>query len=43
MAGDGGISAYLPERLAISFWLWNYFYGSKEGDVFCDLEKRSSS
>ncbi|MDD5704730.1 MAG: cellulase-like family protein [Kiritimatiellae bacterium] len=32
--------ARLPERLTISFWLWNYFYGIQEGGAFHDLEKR---
>jgi hypothetical protein len=34
------IPPHLPKRLTISFWLWNYFYGSNEGDVFHDLERR---
>lgn len=37
------IKGVLPEHLArpmsISFWLWNYFYGIKEGEYFHDLEK----
>ncbi len=37
------IKGALPEHLAtpmsISFWLWNYFYGIKEGEYFHDLEK----
>jgi len=34
------IPGRFQERLAISFWLWNYFYGVKKGDVFHDLERR---
>jgi len=34
------IPNHLPRRLTISFWLWNYFYGSRKGDVFHDLEQR---
>ena len=31
---------HLPKRLAISFWLWNYYHGAQEGDHFHDLEQR---
>ena len=33
------IPKHLPDKLTISFWLWNYFYGIKDGDVFHNLEK----
>ena len=39
MERKGGLPGHLPERLTISFWLWNYFYGVKEGDAYHDLEK----
>ena len=34
------IPAHLPKRLAISFWLWNYYSCAQEGDVYHDLEAR---
>lgn|GEM_PF-5462255 len=34
------IQAHLPEKLTISFWLFNYFQGAGEGDFYHDLEKR---
>jgi hypothetical protein len=39
MGNGEGIRSRLPKRLTISFWLWNYFYGSRKGDVFHDLER----
>jgi hypothetical protein len=33
------IPEHLPHRLAISFWIMNWFYGIKKGDYFHDLEK----
>ncbi|MFZ2657335.1 MAG: cellulase-like family protein [Victivallales bacterium] len=33
------VPEHLPKKLTISFWLWNYFYGIKKGEVFHNLEQ----
>ncbi len=33
------IPEQLSEKMTISFWLWNYFYGIKKGEYFHDLEQ----
>ncbi len=39
MSAYRAIPEHLPEKLTISFWLWNYFYGIKGGEYFHDLEE----
>ena len=34
-----GVPPQLVEPMAISFWLWNYYYGIKDGEYFHDLEQ----
>jgi len=34
------IPTHLPNRLTISFWLWGYYMGAQQGEVFHDLEAR---
>lgn len=37
--GSPGVAPHLAEPMAISFWLWNYYYGIKDGEFFYDLEQ----
>ena len=27
------------DKLTISFWIYNYYYGCLPGEAYCDLEK----
>ncbi len=38
MADKTNATGRQPERLAISFWLWNYFYGINAGEYFHQME-----
>ena len=39
MSAQNAIQEHLSEKMTISFWLWNYFYGIKKGEFFHDLEQ----
>lgn len=34
------IPEHLPKKLTISFWLWNYFFGTRKGDYYHNLEEK---